>query len=111
MSRPMINRRRFRNFAIALCFYGAAGGIVSYFWWHAHHGDRGLHAKAGYKMRIAQLNDEITVARKERADWERRVALLRADNLDRDLLEERARILLNSAHKNDVIVILPTGRP
>jgi cell division protein FtsB len=103
----MFTRRRFRNLTIALCFYGAAGGIVSYFWWHAHHGERGLHAKAGYKVQIAQLNLGIAGARKERADWERRVAQLRAENLDRDLLEERARVLLNGAHKNDLIVILP----
>ncbi len=103
----MMLRRRFRNAAVALCFYAVAGGVVSYFWWHAHHGERGLHAKAGYKIRIAQLNDEIADARRDKAGWERRVALLRAESLDRDLLEERARVLLNGAHRNDVIVILP----
>jgi cell division protein FtsB len=100
-------RRRFRTVLITLCFYGAAGGVVGYFWWHAHHGDRGLRAKAEHKIRIAQLNAEIGAARGEKADWERRVALLRADNLDRDLLEERARVLLNGAHRNDLLVILP----
>jgi cell division protein FtsB len=103
----MIARRRFQTFLIALLFYGAAGGIVSYFWWHAHHGERGLHAKAGLKAQIGQLNQEIAAARKEKSDWERRVAQLRAESLDRDLLEERARVLLNAAHRNDVIVILP----
>jgi cell division protein FtsB len=106
----MITRRRFQACLIALCFYGAAGGVVSYFWWHAHHGERGLHAKAGHKIRIAELNQEIAAARKERGEWERRVAQLRADNLDLDLLEERARVLLNSAHRNDVVVILPPAR-
>jgi cell division protein FtsB len=104
----MIIRRRFRNALVAVCFYAAAGGVVSYFWWHAHHGERGLHAKAGHKIRIAQLNQEIGEAKKDKTDWERRVALLRVENLDRDLLEERARILLNGAHRNDVIVILPS---
>jgi cell division protein FtsB len=103
----MIFRRRFRTALIALVFYGAAGGIVSYFWWHAHHGDRGLHAKSVYKVRIAELNTEIADAKRERADWERRVTLMRADNLDRDILEERARVLLNIVHKNDVVVVLP----
>jgi cell division protein FtsB len=103
-------RRRFRIALLALAFYGAAGGVVSYFWWHAHHGDRGLQAKAGHKIRIVELNGEIAAARKEKGDWERRVAQLRAESLDRDLLEERARILLNGAHKNDVIVILPQQR-
>jgi cell division protein FtsB len=103
----MILRRRFRTALLALAFYGAAGGVVSYFWWHAHHGDRGLHAKSAYKIKIAELNAEITGAKRERADWERRVALLRADSLDRDILEERVRVLLNTAHRNDVIVVLP----
>jgi cell division protein FtsB len=103
----MILRRRFRTALLALAFYGAAGGVVSYFWWHAHHGDRGLHAKSVYKVKIAELNAEIAGARRERADWERRVMLMRADSLDRDILEERARVLLNTAHRNDVIVVLP----
>jgi cell division protein FtsB len=103
----MITRRRVRNVLLALGFYALSGAAVGYFAWHAHHGERGLHAKAGYKIRIAQLEQEIRGVRGERAEWERRVALLRADNLDRDLLDERARALLNSAHKNDVIVILP----
>jgi cell division protein FtsB len=103
----MILRRRFRTALITLAFYGAAGGVVSYFWWHAHHGDRGIHAKAAYKVKIAELNGEIATAKRERADWERRVTLMRADSLDRDILEERARVLLNTTHKNDVIVVLP----
>jgi cell division protein FtsB len=103
----MITRRRVRNVLLALGFYALSGAAVGYFAYHAHHGERGLHAKAGYKIRIAQLEQEIRGVRDERAEWERRVALLRADNLDRDLLDERARALLNSAHKNDVIVILP----
>jgi cell division protein FtsB len=103
----MIIRRRFQTALLTLCFYAAAGGVVGYFWWHAHHGDRGLHAKASYKIRIAELNADIAAARTEKTDWDRRVGLLRAESLDRDILEERARILLNGAHKNDLIVILP----
>jgi cell division protein FtsB len=106
----MFLRRRFRTALIALVCYGAAGGVVGYFWWHAHHGERGLQAKAGIKVRIAELNIEIEQMKRERSDWERRVALLRADSLDRDILEERARVLLNSAHKNDVIMVLPGRR-
>ncbi len=103
----MVTRRRFQNIVLALGFYALSGAAVGYFAWHAHHGDRGLHAKAGYKIKIYALEEETRQVKGERSDWERRVALLRADNLDRDLLEERARVLLNAAHKNDVIVILP----
>jgi cell division protein FtsB len=103
----MITRKRIRNVLLALGFYALSGAAVGYFAYHAHHGERGLHAKANYKIRIAVLDQELRAVRLEKTDWERRVALLRADNLDRDLLDERARTLLNGAHKNDVIVILP----
>ncbi len=103
----MITRKRVRNILLALGFYALSGAAVGYFAYHAHHGERGLHAKATYKIRIAVLDQELRGVRTEKAEWERRVALLRADNLDRDLLDERARLLLNGAHKNDVIVILP----
>jgi cell division protein FtsB len=92
---------------LALGFYALSGAAVGYFAYHAHHGDRGLHAKAGYKIRIFALEDETRLVKIERSEWERRVTLLRAENLDRDLLEERARALLNVVHKNDVVVILP----
>jgi len=103
----MITRRRVRNALLGLGFYAVSGAAVGYFAYHAHHGERGLHAKAGLKIRIAQLDQEMAAVRAERAQWEHRVALLRSDNLDRDLLDERARVLLNSAHKNDLVVILP----
>jgi cell division protein FtsB len=103
----MVTRRRFQNVVLALGFYALSGAAVGYFAYHAHHGERGLHAKAGYKIRIFELEEETRKVKAERAEWERRVALLRANNLDRDLLEERARALLNTAHRNDVVVILP----
>lgn len=105
--RGMITRRRFRNFCIGLGFYAVSGAAVGYFAYHAHHGERGLRAKAEYKIRIAQLDAEMKVIKTERAEWERRVGQLRAESLDRDLLDERARTLLNAAHRNDVVVILP----
>ena len=36
---------------------------------------------------------------------ERRIALLRSDQIDRDLLEERARVMLGRVHKNDLVII------
>ncbi len=87
--RGMITRRRIRNFFIGLGFYAASGAAVGYFAYHAHHGERGLRAKAEFKIKIAQLDQELRTIKAERAEWERRVALLRADNLDRDILDER----------------------
>lgn len=102
----MLLARKIRGVLLALVFYGLAGAAVSYFVWHARHGERGLEAKTEMKRRIFDLQKEIAALRFERVHWERRVNLLRAETLDRDILEERVRVLLNAAHKNDVIVIL-----
>ena len=66
--RGMITRRRIRNFCIGLCFYAASGAAVGYFAFHAHHGERGLRAKAEFKVRIAHgrgttASPEIGLAR------------------------------------------------
>ncbi len=37
----------------------------------------------------------------------KRVAMLEAEHIDKDLLEERALAVLNAGHPNDVIVLLP----
>ena len=42
----------------------------------------------------------------ERKKWEHRVSLLRADRLDPDLLDERARAMLNYAHPRDLVLTL-----
>jgi cell division protein FtsB len=103
----MVARRRLRLVLFALAFYAVAGGIVSYFFWHAQNGARGVQAKAAYKVRIATLNQELQQMQLERKTWEKRVALLGASTIDRDILDERARALLNVAHRDDVIVLLP----
>ncbi len=35
------------------------------------------------------------------------MALLRSDQIDRDLLEERARLVLGRVHPNDVVIFTP----
>jgi cell division protein FtsB len=42
----------------------------------------------------------------ERAQWDRRVQLLRSDRLDPDLLDERARAELQYIHPREVTLIL-----
>ena len=42
----------------------------------------------------------------ERAVWERRVSLLRADRIDPDVLDERARALIGYADPRDLTLLL-----
>ncbi|MDJ1156841.1 septum formation initiator family protein [Chelatococcus sp. SYSU_G07232] len=101
----MVIRKRLRAVLIPLALYAVSGAVVGYFVYHANNGDRGLEAKKALKIDIARLNGDLAAAKAERADWERRIALLRADALDRDLLEERSRETLGRVHANDLIIM------
>lgn len=77
---------------------------VVYFAYHAVQGDRGLIAWWNLKQRVAnarEVLDEITVQRKV---LEHRVNLLHPESLDPDMLDERARVMLNYGHADDKII-------
>jgi len=102
----MVIRPRIRAFLAALGLYLLAAGFIGYFGINAYTGDHGLKAREGLDHDIAGLARELDRARAERADWERRVALLKADSIDPDMLDERARALLNWADPRDVTVMV-----
>ena len=79
--------------------------MVGYFVHHANTGARGLEAKERYIVQARELSGELDEARRERSEWERRIALLRSDQIDRDLLEERARVVLGRVHRNDLVIV------
>jgi cell division protein FtsB len=103
----MVIRRRLRSFFVPLILYAVSAGVIGYFMHNAKIGERGLDAKQVMKVQIYELSQNLEAAKAEHADWDRRLALMRADQVDRDLLEERARILLGRVHKNDVVIVGP----
>jgi cell division protein FtsB len=107
MLRGMVVRRRFRAFLIPLVLYAGAAAAVGYFIQSAKSGNRGLLAKQALKIQVFELRRELETVSAEYADWDRRLALLRADQVDRDLLEERARTVLGRVHKNDLVIVQP----
>ena len=68
---------------------------------------RDLFAYAARQQLLAQAQDNLVRTQADRTEWERRVAELRSDHLDPDLLDERARAMLNLADLSDIIV--PAG--
>ena len=101
----MVVRRRARKILIPLALYGVSGLMVGYFVHHAQSGARGLEAKRQLKIQAYEISKELEVLKTQRAEWERRIALLRSDQIDRDLLEERSRTLLGRVHRNDLVII------
>jgi cell division protein FtsB len=101
----MVVRTRFRRAFTILAFHAVVLGASGFFAWHAYTGDRGIIARREHKIRIAQLNRHLDELRFERTAIERRVTELAFEQLDKDLLDERARVLLNLAHRNDLIIL------
>lgn len=78
--------------------------IAGYFGWNATQGNHGLVAFAQRQALLKQADADRAAAQAEHDSWERRVAGLRANHLDPDTLDERARAQLNLADPADVIV-------
>ena len=98
----MVTRKRFRTVLNALALYTIAALVIGYFGVNAYSGNRGLHAKQDLDQQIAELSDELAGLKAERAGWQRRVVLLKPESIDPDMLDERARVLLNYADPREL---------
>ena len=78
--------------------------LTGYFGWNALRGDHGLRSYALRQQQLVHANAELAQAEAERAAWETRVGGLRANHIDPDTLDERARAQLNLADPADVVV-------
>ncbi|WP_448204767.1 FtsB family cell division protein [Azospirillum sp. sgz302134] len=81
--------------------------VVAYFVYYAVQGDRGLVAMKHLETEIATAESVLQQVRTERERMDRRAQLMRGDHLDRDMLDERARSMLNLSGQHDVIIALP----
>ena len=102
----MVTHRRRRAFLTALGLYTFAALFIGYFGVNAFTGNHGLRAQQDLDQQIAAMKAELAALKAERAVWERRVSLLRADRIDPDMLDERARALLDFADPRDLILLL-----
>ena len=87
-----------------------AGALVAYFAYHAIQGERGINSWITLKEDLAASEAQLAALEAERARLDNRVRRLRRDSLDPDLLEERARLLLNYGYADDRVVMLPEAR-
>jgi cell division protein FtsB len=87
-----------------------AAVVFGYFLLHAFQGDRGLFAWLELRQQVAEAEQRLTVLDAERQRWEDRITLLRAASLDRDLLDERARIVAGLAAADDIVVLTGSAR-
>ncbi len=85
--------------------------LVAYFAFHAFEGDRGIRALQRLDQEITRATDVRDGVVETRREIERRVARLHPETLDRDLLEERARLVLGYVLQDSVLIgdgVVPT---
>lgn len=107
----MVTRKRLRSILGALGLYVMAGLLIGYFGFNAYNGNHGLKARQDIDRQTATLSAELGILQAERKQWERRVALLRADNIDPDMLDERARALLDYVEPADLVMMIKPNQP
>jgi cell division protein FtsB len=100
----MVTRKRLRSILTALGLYVMAGLLIGYFGVNAYSGNHGIKAKQDIDRQTAALTAELRGLQIERAQWERRINLLRSDDIDPDMLDERARALLDFADPRDLVL-------
>jgi cell division protein FtsB len=101
----MVTRRKLRAFLTTLGLYTGCALIIGYFGVNAFTGNLGLRAKQDLDQQFVQLSNELAELKLERAEWDHRVKLLRSESIDPDMLDERARVVLNYLDPRDLILM------
>ena len=106
MLSAMVTHRRRRTFLTVLGLYTFAALFIGYFAANAFTGNHGLRAQQDLEQQLTAMKGDLMQLKAERAVWERRVSLLRADRIDPDMLDDRARALLGYADPRDLVLML-----
>ncbi|MFY9687137.1 MAG: septum formation initiator family protein [Pseudolabrys sp.] len=102
----MVTHRRRRTFLTVLGLYTFAALFIGYFAANAFTGNHGLRAQQDLEQQLTAMKGDLMQLKAERAIWERWVSLLRADRIDPDMLDERARALIGYVDPRDVTLLL-----
>jgi cell division protein FtsB len=85
--------------------------LIVYFAFHALTGDKGLLTEKSRESTLSARTVQLARLQAERRDLEARVTLLKTNNLSRDLLEERARVLLGFSDPRDYVIRTEAAPP
>ena len=99
----MVTRSRVKAFITGVALYAIAAALIGYFGVNAYTGKYGLNAQQELDAEMVRLTAELQRLKQDHVDAERRVALLRSDSLDPDMLDERIRAQLDFADPHDLV--------
>ena len=105
----MVTRSRLKSVLTGLALYAVAAALIGYFGVNAYTGKYGLNARLELDQEIISLTSELARLKRERAESEHRVSLLRSDRVEPDMLDERARYQLDYANPHELVRMLPAS--
>jgi cell division protein FtsB len=79
--------------------------FVAYFLIHAFHGDRGIIAWMHLQKQVSAAEQTLSEIRSVRIKYERRISLLQTEQLDPDMLDERARVMAGLVRPDEYIIV------
>ena len=101
----MWTRQRKRTRRSRLVLPALTAVCLAYFGFHALHGSFGLYSKEQLDVRKADLTGQLANLTRQRESLERQVALLQDGSIERDMLDEQARLQLNYSQKRDLTIL------
>ena len=107
----MIIRTRWRSILQTITLHLGAALLIGYFAFQGYNGQYGLLARRSFEQQLTSLTQERDKLRTQREAIESKVLLLSPERIDADLLDERARSLLNLVHPKDLVMLrqMPAG--
>jgi cell division protein FtsB len=104
-------RREFHRRLKSLAAQLLGACLAGYFIYHAVQGDRGILAWLRVNQQLEAAHQELATSTMARGALEQRVSLLSNSSLDLDMLEERARVMLNFSDPDDLVIFTPSNNP
>jgi len=77
---------------------------ISYFSYHLIEGDRGLFAYLKLQQEVQKETAQLRLTEIEKTKLEKRIKLLDPENLDLDMLDERARDVLGLSGPDELVI-------
>ena len=84
--------------------------LISYFAYHLVEGDRGLRAWLRITQQLAAAKEELASVEADRVALDHKVAHLRSDHVDPDLLDTQVRRTLDVVKPDEIVIMQPGAR-
>lgn len=78
--------------------------LLGFFAWHGLNGKRSFANQTTILVKVSELEERRDAVRAKREALQTRVALLRPESIDADMLEEMARTMLGFSKPNEIVV-------